>query len=189
MKLISTLIFIFVSFFLKAQIELSAPPSVLGVKCNRSELGSIHIHIQPKHPPYTFKWNTGETTEKITGLEAGTYTVTIKDANGADTTLHFNITEQECEMKADPFFTPNEDGFYDYWSISNSQYFTNCQILIYNRLGQLVYEVSGEYNDSNRWEGKDFLGVPLPASTYYYIIYPDKSNRKNIKKGSVSFIR
>jgi len=32
--------------------------------------------------PYTYLWNTGATTPQITGLNTGTYTVTVKDANG-----------------------------------------------------------------------------------------------------------
>lgn len=32
--------------------------------------------------PYTYLWNTGATTPEITGLAAGTYTVTVRDANG-----------------------------------------------------------------------------------------------------------
>ena len=32
--------------------------------------------------PYTYLWNTGATTPEITGLAAGTYTVTVTDANG-----------------------------------------------------------------------------------------------------------
>lgn len=190
MRTLLTLIFL-LAFFpaLNAQIELNGPPVVTGVACNHSELGSIHVRVHPKHPPYTFKWSNGETTERITNLEAGEYTVSIKDANGADTTLQFHITEQECQLMAEPFFTPNGDGFYDYWYISYTHYFPNALILVYNRLGQLVFQVSGEYNDSNRWNGTDLLGAPLPVSTYYYVIYHDKSNKKNVKKGTVSIVR
>lgn len=190
MRILLTLIFLLAfSSLLTAQIELNGPPVVFGVKCNHSELGSIHVRIKSQHPPYTFTWNNGQTTEKITDLEAGMYWVTVKDGNGTDTTLHFNILEEECQMMPEPFFTPNGDGVYDFWYISYAQYFTNSLILVYNRLGQLVYEVSGEYTDDKHWEGKDFLGVPLPESTYFYVLYPDKSNKKNVKKGTVSIIR
>ncbi|NDB35506.1 MAG: adhesin, partial [Flavobacteriia bacterium] len=33
-------------------------------------------------PPYTFSWTNNATTQNITGLQAGTYTVTVMDANG-----------------------------------------------------------------------------------------------------------
>lgn len=32
--------------------------------------------------PYTYLWNTGATTPQVTGLATGTYTVTVRDANG-----------------------------------------------------------------------------------------------------------
>ncbi|MFN0175495.1 MAG: hypothetical protein ACKVU0_12660 [Saprospiraceae bacterium] len=41
--------------------------------------GSVSIHPQGGCPPYSFEWNTGETTAEIQGLDAGTYCVTISD--------------------------------------------------------------------------------------------------------------
>ena len=32
--------------------------------------------------PYTFDWNTGDTGDRLSGLAAGDYTLTITDANG-----------------------------------------------------------------------------------------------------------
>lgn len=42
--------------------------------------------------PYTYDWNNGETTSTITGLDAGTYTVTVSDANGSTATGSVTIT-------------------------------------------------------------------------------------------------
>ena len=33
-------------------------------------------------PPYTYTWNTGQTTSSISGLTNGIYTLTVKDSNG-----------------------------------------------------------------------------------------------------------
>ncbi|NDA88453.1 MAG: hypothetical protein EBY14_13225 [Betaproteobacteria bacterium] len=33
-------------------------------------------------PPYTYSWTNNATTQNITGMQAGTYTVTVMDANG-----------------------------------------------------------------------------------------------------------
>ena len=42
-------------------------------------------------PPYTYLWNNGGTTAQITGLVAGTYTVTVTDAKGCTTSGSDNV--------------------------------------------------------------------------------------------------
>jgi len=44
--------------------------------------GSVSIHPQGGCPPYSFEWNTGETTSEILGLDAGVYCVTVSDCLG-----------------------------------------------------------------------------------------------------------
>jgi SprB repeat/Secretion system C-terminal sorting domain len=46
--------------------------------------------------PYTYRWSNGGTLATATGLTAGTYTVTITDANGCTTTNSITITEPTC---------------------------------------------------------------------------------------------
>lgn len=43
--------------------------------------------------PYTYLWNTGSTSQTITGLTAGTYTVTAQDNNGCEATDQVTIDE------------------------------------------------------------------------------------------------
>jgi hypothetical protein len=46
--------------------------------------------------PYTYRWSNGSTLATATGLKAGTYTVTITDANGCTTTNSITISEPNC---------------------------------------------------------------------------------------------
>ncbi|WP_297338243.1 T9SS type B sorting domain-containing protein [Algoriphagus sp.] len=50
--------------------------------CSHSEKGFIILDVTGGKAPYTFKWNTNETTQNRDNLNAGTYTVEIKDSNG-----------------------------------------------------------------------------------------------------------
>ena len=47
--------------------------------CNNVESGKIYITGLTGNPPFTYLWSNGETTDFITGLTNGTYSVTITD--------------------------------------------------------------------------------------------------------------
>ncbi len=65
-------------------------------------------------------------------------------------------------------FTPNGDGTNDVWRIARIENFPSCQVTIYDRWGQKIFNSTG-YTNNNPWDGT-YLGVALPASTYYYVI-------------------
>ena len=53
--------------------------------CNGDSNGSIRADISGGTTPYTIDWSTGDTDVLLSGLAAGTYTVTVTDANGCTT--------------------------------------------------------------------------------------------------------
>ncbi len=65
----------------------------VNVLCNGSATGSIDLSVSGGSSPYTYSWTGGATTQDRSGLVAGTYTVTLTDANNCSKTLSATITE------------------------------------------------------------------------------------------------
>src|SRR5690606_35400810 len=69
--------------------------------CNGAATGEINLVVEGGITPYTYLWNTGETTATISGLMAGTYSVDITDANGCVLNLEFEITQPDALVATD----------------------------------------------------------------------------------------
>jgi gliding motility-associated-like protein len=65
------------------------------VKCNGGATGSDIVTAAGGTPNYTYSWSTipVQTSSAATGLTAGTYTVTVTDANGCTATASVTITQ------------------------------------------------------------------------------------------------
>lgn len=72
---------------------LSATSVVTDVSCFGGSDGAIDLSPAGAIPPYTFAWSNSATSEDITGVIAGDYTVTTTDANGCTLTHDATITE------------------------------------------------------------------------------------------------
>ena len=80
-------------------------------------------------------------------------------------------------------FTPNNDGKNDIWRIPYLDPVLGASVSVYNRWGQLIYQV---YGTEVNWDGR-FQGVLQPADTYVYQIrFTDGTPDM---KGTVTLIR
>ncbi len=82
------------SYVLQEPTVLIASSAVNGnVSCNGGSDGSATASATGGTAPYTYAWSNAATTANITGLAAGTYTVTVSDANLCTSTSNVTITE------------------------------------------------------------------------------------------------
>jgi subtilisin-like proprotein convertase family protein len=66
---------------------------VTDVTCNAGNDGEIDITASGGTSPYDYSWSNSSTIEDLTGLTAGTYTVTVTDDNGCTVTGSYTVNE------------------------------------------------------------------------------------------------
>ncbi|WP_073355656.1 T9SS type B sorting domain-containing protein [Flavobacterium xanthum] len=99
----------------------------------------------------------------FTNVSAGIHTIYVKDLNGC------GIAIQEVALLGIPaFFTPNQDGYNDYWNVQgiNNTFNSATKIHIFDRYGKLISLLNPL---SQGWDGT-YNGQALPSDDYWYNI-------------------
>lgn len=63
--------------------------------CHGTDYGSIDISLSGATPPYSVQWSSGQTYQDLHNLEAGTYTISVTDANDCLWTQSITIIEPD----------------------------------------------------------------------------------------------
>ena len=66
--------------------QLRATSRVMDATCYDAANGSVDLTVSGGTAPYTYLWSNGATSQDLVALLAGTYSVTVTDANGCTTT-------------------------------------------------------------------------------------------------------
>ncbi|MEW6469697.1 MAG: PKD domain-containing protein [Bacteroidota bacterium] len=83
----------------QAAVTITQPPALAATLsgspalCFGASNGSATSNVTGGTPSYTYSWSNGQTTANATGLAAGTYTLTVTDANNCTTTATVTITQ------------------------------------------------------------------------------------------------
>ncbi|MDX2002124.1 MAG: Ig-like domain-containing protein [Chitinophagales bacterium] len=78
------------TIFQSGQLSIDAL-AITNVSCFGGNDGAIDVTISGGTLPYTYVWSNGATTEDISGLSAGSYTITVTDSNGCVASATFNV--------------------------------------------------------------------------------------------------
>ena len=154
--------------------------------------GGLNIDVTGGVPNYMLDWVDQDlnsyTGADINDLERGTYQLTITDQNNCqiDSTIVLEYLF-ERRVRIPKAFTPNADGYNDYWDIERIEFIQDLKIVIYDRWGKAVYKFSGTGNDyrGEPWKGADGT-KKLPIGSYYYAVELD--DEKPIM-GTVTILR
>lgn len=92
-------------------------------------------------------------------LSGGIYTAFVRDTYGCGENF------KEITLIDYPkFFTPNSDGYNDYWHISGIGNYPQSRIFIYDRYGKLITQLDA---NSTGWNGQ-YNSAILPSSDYWF---------------------
>lgn len=96
-------------------------------------------------------------------VSAGIHDVYIIDTKGCGT-----VKKTIAVVGIPNFFTPNQDGFNDYWNIKgvNATFSSKSIIYIFDRYGKLLKQI---LPSSQGWDGT-INGAPLPADDYWFTL-------------------
>ena len=170
------------------------------------------VYLQNPHVTYAFENRSADTLEisnfywilnsqynitstepepRFTYVETGDYSTELKVYNpqGCDTSYMHNIRVEPVKLKIPNVFTPNGDGYNDYFIISVdggsdmpeggskstrdegleyenyeplNRYYQSSELTVFNRWGRIVYRSSDYQND---WDGGG-----LSDGTYFYVL-------------------
>lgn len=88
------------TFIISNPPVLSANASFSSLQCGVDGSYAIDLSVNGGKGPYSYIWSNGATTEDLSGLNSGTYTVTIKDASGCTLTKEVSITPSTSAINA-----------------------------------------------------------------------------------------
>jgi hypothetical protein len=81
------------TFSVNSPVAVQVSGVVTQIQCFGQANGSIDVSVLQGNPAYTYAWDNGATTQDIDNLEAGTYRLTVVDANGCVSNTSYSIAQ------------------------------------------------------------------------------------------------
>lgn len=137
------------AFFLyRALFPIEPPPLIVSVASTQishdgGSDGSITLTVSGGTPDYTYIWTNDQRSKDLSGLSAGTYRVTVTDANGRTVSATATVTELPL-VAVVPGDTSEEDEIYGAPSQGNTPKLSTPD----KKYSKLIAAAEGAYNKS-----------------------------------------
>lgn len=174
--------------------------TVVGIdpSCIGDSTGAAVVSTAGGNGPYSYSWNASSVDSAfLENLPQGTYSVTVTDANGCQSSGQATIAEPVTNpetCKADKFvvlvptaFTPNGDNTNDKL-VAIMRNVQKLEFAVYNRWGQEVYQNSNMLPGEG-WDGT-FKGAQQPVGAYMWIMHVTYTNGVHTaERGAATLVR
>lgn len=151
---------------------------------DKSQINSITVFATGSGDyEYSIDGSSYQDSDFFDTISPGFYTIYVRDKNGC------GVVEESISVIGFPnFFTPNDDGYNDYWKPIgfSSEVQENMEVYIFDRYGKLLAKI-----DPNQgWDGT-FNHRPLIATDYWYQVSYRESFSKQPRefRGHFSLVR
>ncbi|HEX5151346.1 MAG TPA: T9SS type A sorting domain-containing protein [Parafilimonas sp.] len=175
---------------------LITQPAVITVKKNKinetsqgAHDGSAKVTPSGGIPPYTYLWNTGATTQQISGLTSGKYKCTATDSNGCKKTTTFTIIntggfgesiDNGTQNAYDDWFaeiTPNPTS--GIFSIKIYGLSNEVKVFVVDGSGKKVF--SSRITHKNGSNASATINLSKLSAGHYYIVLENEGSTKGYK--------
>jgi gliding motility-associated-like protein len=158
-----------------ANSALNETVNSINSSCKGANNGSVMFQTQTSTGNVTINWNNAGygTATLFSNLAPGLYHYSVTDGNFI-LNDSITITEDPVDCGTQLFFyngiTPNGDNNNDTWVIDGITNFSENNVWIYNRWGDLVWSASNYDNVNIVWTGKNNNALELSDATYFYLV-------------------
>lgn len=140
--------------------------------------------------PLNYSLNQSQNTTGIfNGLSSGEFQVNISTNGGCEIGPYPISIGDPCEIYIPNAFSPNEDGYNDFFKLYSPTEVWVSEFLIFNRWGALVHS-DGNYSSSEfrrGWHG-EINNKKAPVGVYVYLLRIIKNEEEELFKGEVTLV-
>ena len=151
--------------------EVHSDYTGFGVSCNGATDGFIDITVQGGTGSYVYEWSNGETTEDLSSVGAGSYSVNVTDDNGCTVSINITLSQPDAIQIVVESIVPGPHIMSDITSPFGS---ISIDVFSCNLDAQFSYSWQSELDSSFSSQAQDVSN--LFAGNYYVTVTDTDGN-------------